>query len=171
MRRLALVTIALLLALPILRQSISSALVTRGDALLYLRDSAAKEKYRLALTIDSANSSAAERLVFAEFLSHDARELEDGVRVASFALIADPRDAGLRMDRALCLQLLKRYVQARVDFEVAGKQRGDVQALTLAAADARRTHDLIGARRLLLLAQRTDPAYLPVRTALSRVQR
>ncbi|MGB6986444.1 MAG: hypothetical protein WBD74_10770 [Candidatus Aquilonibacter sp.] len=168
LRRLAVATIAVLLATPIVRPAISSALVTRGDTMLYARDTRALEKYRLALTIDPANLDAADRYVFAAFLSRRRVELEEGVNLAGTVLTRDPRDAALRMDRALCLQLLRRYASARVDFEWVGKQRADVQALALAAADAGKTGDRVAAHGLLLVANRTDPSYIPVRSALAR---
>jgi tetratricopeptide (TPR) repeat protein len=168
LRRLIVVLTALLCAIPIVRPAISSALVTRGDAMLFARDPRAEEKYRLALAIDPANVVAADRYVFAAFLSRRPAELEAGVQLAGTVLVRDPRNAALRIDRALCLQILKRYAAARADFEWVGKQRGDVQALALAAADARRSGREADARRLLLLAHRVDPLYVPVRLALAR---
>jgi tetratricopeptide (TPR) repeat protein len=170
-RRLAVVALALVFAVPMLRPALSSALVTRGDALLYTRDERAKEKYRLALALDNANVSAADRYVFVAFLSHKRGELEDGIRLAGTVLARYPGDTTLRMDRALCLQLLRRYASARMDFERVGKERADVQALALAAADAKRLGDAAGAYRLLLLAQRIDATYVPVRIALARSRR
>lgn len=168
LRRLTLVLTALFSAIPIVRPAISSALVTRGDAMLFARDPRAQEKYRLAFAIDPSNIGAADRFVFAAFLSRKARELEDGVQLAGTVLARDPGNATLRMDRALCLHLLKRYATARADFEWVGKRRGNVQALALAAADARKCGRPEEARRLLLLAHREDPTYLPVRLALAR---
>jgi tetratricopeptide (TPR) repeat protein len=168
LRRIALALIAVLCTIPIVRPSISSALVTRGDAMLFARDPRAQEKYQLALAIDPANVDAADRYVFAAFLSRKASELEAGVQLAGTVLAHDPEDATLRMDRALCLQVLKRYAAARADFEWIGKHRGDVQALALAAADARNSGRQKDARRLLLLAHRVDPTYVPVRLALAR---
>lgn len=168
LRRFILVVTALLCATPLVRPSISSALVTRGDAMLYAHDPRAQEKYRLALTIDPGNADAADRFVFAAFLSRKAVELEAGVQLAAAVLAHDPKNANLRMDRALCLQLLKRYVAARADFEWVGRSRGDVQALALAAADARKSGRQDDARRLLLVANRIDPTYVPVRLAIAR---
>lgn len=166
LRRLALVTFALLCTAPIVRSAISSALMTRGDALLYARDTRALEKYRLALIVDPANLDAADRYVFAAFLSRQKVELEEGVNLAGAVLARNPGDAALRMDRALCLQLLRRYAAARVDFEWVGEQRADVQALALAAADARKMGEPATASRLLLLAYRADPHYAPVRALM-----
>jgi tetratricopeptide (TPR) repeat protein len=168
LRRLVLVGIALVLAAPLLRPAISSALVTRGDSLLYARDVRAKEKYRLALAVDPANVAAADHYVFFEFLSRDGHDLDDGISVATAMLTRNPGDTTLRMDRALCLQLRKRYAQARADFERVGEERGDVQALALAAADAERLGDAKATHRLLMLAHRIDPSYVPVLVALAR---
>jgi Flp pilus assembly protein TadD len=162
------VATALLLAAPILRPSLSSALVTRGDALLYARDSRAREKYSLAMWMDPGNTGAADRYVFAGFLTQEPSELEDASRVASLVLQSYPHDASVRMDRALCLQRLKRYRLAAQDFEQVGRERADVQALALAASDARISGDAAAARRLLFAAEHIDPSYLPVRIALER---
>ncbi len=170
-RRLVIAVLALAFAAPILRPAISSALVTRGDALLYARDGRAKEKYQLALAIDATNVTAADRYVFVAFLSRRRGEVEDGIRLATAVLARYPGDTTLRMDRALCLQLLRRYAAARIDFERVGEQRGDVQALALAAADAKRVGDAADAHRLLLVAHRIDEKYVPVRIALARSRR
>ena len=170
LRRLLLVLIALACAWPMLRPAISSALVTRGDALLYARDTRAQIKYRLALQIDPGNIVAADRYVFAAFLLRTNAELEDGVRVADLVLLNYPGAIRVRMDRALCLQRLRKYALAERDFERVGEQRGDVQALALAASDAARSSDSAKAKRLLRLAERIDPKYTPVRVALTRVR-
>ena len=170
LRRLTLVAIALACAYPMLRPAISSALVTRGDALLYARDSRAKIKYRLALQIDPGNVIAADRYVFAAFLERTSVALEDGVQVADLVLRDNPEATAVRMDRALCLQRLRKYTSAERDFERVGEERLDVQALVLAASDAARSWDSAKARRLLRLAERIDPRYAPVRVALTRVR-
>jgi len=170
LRRLALVAIALACAYPMLRSAISSALVTRGDALFYARDGRAKIKYRLALQIDPGNVIAADRYVFAAFLERTSVALEDGVEVAGLVLRDNPEATAVRMDRALCLQRLGRYGAAERDFERVGQERRDVQALALAASDAARSLDAAKAKRLLRLAERIDPRYTPVRVALARVR-
>ncbi len=169
LRRLALVAIALLGACPILRPAISSALVTRGDALLYARDNRAKIKYRLALQIDPGNVIAADRYVFATFLERTSAALEEGVQVAGLVLRDNPEATVVRMDRALCLQRLRRYAAAERDFERVGEERRDVQALALAASDAARSSDAAKAKRLLRQAERIDPRYAPVQLALARI--
>jgi tetratricopeptide (TPR) repeat protein len=120
------------------------------------------------LQIDPGNMVAADRYVFAAFLTRNRTELEDAVRVAGVVLRDNPEAAGVRMDRGLCLQLLRQYAGAERDFERVGKDRWDVQALALAASDAARTSDAAKAKRLLHLAERIDPKYTPVRVALAR---
>lgn len=170
-RRLLLVVTALLLAAPLLRPAMSSALVTRGDALLFVRDSRARAKYTLALRFDSGNTVAADRYIFSAFLSRKPSDLVDAVRVAAVVLRKRPDEAIVRMDRALCLQLLRQYALAAQDFELVGRERDDVQALALAAADQRLSGNTAKARQLLLVAQAIDPHYMPVRVALERGSR
>jgi Flp pilus assembly protein TadD len=171
LRRLLLVVTALLLAAPLLRPAMSSALVTRGDALLFARDARARAKYALALRFDPGNTVAADRYVFSAFLSRKPSQLEDAVGVAGAVLRKRPNEAILRMDRALCLQLLRRYALAARDFELVGRERHDVQALALAAADQRLGGNAAKGRQLLLIAATIDPHYMPVRVALERDRR
>ena len=168
LRRFVLVAAALILSVPLLRPAISSALVTRGDALLYANDARARDKYALALWFDGGNMVAADRYVFSAFLSREPNELASAVRIARVVLRAFPGNTAVRMDRALCLQLLRRYAQAERDFEAVGRERNDVQALALAASDARIIGNAAKARRLLAAAERIDPLYVPVRFALER---
>jgi Flp pilus assembly protein TadD len=170
-RKLLLVVTALLLAAPLLGSAMSSALVTRGDALLFARDPRARAKYALALRFDAGNTVAADRYVFSAFLSRTPSDVEDAVRVAGAVLRKAPNEAIVRMDRALCLQLLRRYVLAARDFELVGRERHDVQALALAAADQRLIGNAAKARQLLLIANTIDPHYMPVRVALERDSR
>ncbi|HTU68795.1 MAG TPA: tetratricopeptide repeat protein [Candidatus Baltobacteraceae bacterium] len=170
LRRFAVVTVALACAALTLRGALSSALVTRGDVLLYARGARARVMYRRALEVDPANLAAADRYVFAGFLSRRSGELRDAIETAGRVLQAYPHDTTLRMDRALCLQLLKNYDSAEREFERVGRERRDVEALALAAADARRTSSQ-SAISLLLLARSIDPRYLPVRAALARLRR
>jgi tetratricopeptide (TPR) repeat protein len=170
-RRLIVVATAVLLAAPVLRSALSSALVSRGDALLYARDARAREKYLLGLLVDPGNAAAADRYIFASFLSREPNELEDAIRVAGAVLQTHPQETSVRMDRALCLQVRKQYRLAARDFEEVGRERADVQALALAAADARIGGDMASARSLLSAAARIDPNYVPVRIALERSRR
>jgi tetratricopeptide (TPR) repeat protein len=170
LRRGALVTAALLLSTPLLRSSLSSAMVTRGDGLLYAGDGRAVAMYRRALFIDPRNDVAADRYAFAALLAHDPLQIEDGIRVATESLSARPHNTVLRMDRALCLQRIGRFREAEVDFERVGLENHDVQALAFAAADARKLRRFDRARTLLAFGERIDPNYLPIRHALAQVQ-
>jgi tetratricopeptide (TPR) repeat protein len=169
-RRTLLVATALLLSAPLLRSSISCALVTRGDGLLYARDARASVMYRRAVEVDPGNEVAADRYAFAALLSHRRSEVEDGIRIASLGLAAHPDDAALRMDRALCLQRMKRFASAETDFRRVALQTRNVQALAFAAADARKLLRPAQARELLLLAARVDPHYAPVQRDLREMR-
>ena len=166
-RRFLVVATALALAFPLLRPAISDALVSRGDALLYARDGAALEKYREAWQLDRNNADAADRYAFAAFLSR--RERSAAADAAGVTLAMHPREVRLRMDRALCLHALAKYGAASREFEEVGREARDVQAYALAAADAARMREVARARRLLSLAHRIDPQYLPVTRALGRL--
>ena len=170
-RRALLVVTALTLAAPLLRTSVASALVTRGDGLLYTRDARAAAMYRRALAIDPGDSVASDRYALSALLSHRKSIIEDGIRVLDLALVNHPEDATLRMDRALCLQKLKRYSLAEPDFERVGMENRNVEALAFAAADARKLSRISKARSLLLVASRIDPKYEPIRLALHGMKR
>jgi tetratricopeptide (TPR) repeat protein len=137
LRRLLLVAIALACTIPLVRGALASALVTRGDALLFAGDGRAQQKYRLALTLDPSDDEAADRYVFAAFLSHDRRRILAAVAIADAALRAHPADAALLADRGLCLHVLRRYAPAARDFARAGSISGDRLDLALAAAETR----------------------------------
>jgi Flp pilus assembly protein TadD len=133
------VVLALLLAAPLLRASVASALVTRGDALLFAHDERAASKYALALAIDRDDLDAADRLVFAAFLSRNVSQVEIALRVADATLLRHPQDGTMFADRGLCLQFLRRYALASRDFLQAGKLTGSRLDRAIAAADLRRT--------------------------------
>ncbi len=171
LRRALLVVTALVLAAPLLRASVASALVTRGDGLLYSQDARATVMYRRALAIDPNDNAAADRYAFSALLSRRKSVIEDGIRVLDVALSNHPEDDTLRMDRALCLQKLKRYDLAEPDFERVGIETRNVQALAFAAADARKLSRIGKSRSLLLAASRIDPKYEPIRLALRGMKR
>jgi tetratricopeptide (TPR) repeat protein len=169
LHRASLIAIALLLAIPLLRPALSSALVSRGDALLYARDPAATTMYRRAVDVDADDDLAADRYAFAALLSHRRSQVEDAIRVVGVALRSTPNDAKLRMDEALCLQTLKYYASAENDFAQVALQTNDVEAFLFAADDERKLSRIAIARRFLVDAVRIDPSYIPARLALRRI--
>jgi tetratricopeptide (TPR) repeat protein len=169
-RRLGLVLGAIVLAAILLRGSLSSALVSRGDALAYSGNAGrAAVMYRRALWFDAGNGAAVDRYVFAAIVSHDRRALGRGVDIASSYLLRNPGDATVRMDRALCFQRLQKRRAAAEDFELAGRALRDARALMFAALDERAMRERRGARRLLVLALEADPGFLPAKRALHAI--
>jgi hypothetical protein len=168
MRRFTVVGAALVISAICLHGSISSALLTRGDALLYMHDPRSQVMYRRAFDWDTRNIDAADRFVFGALLSHRRSAIDDGISLATRVLTADPSATSLRMDRALCLQVSRRYADAERDFEIVGRTSKNVQALAFAASDARLKDDLQRELALLELAARIDPGFVPVRLRLER---
>lgn len=168
-RRALLVFTAIATAALVLHVQLSSALVSRGDALAYSGStSRALVMYERATWFDRDNGSAADRLAFAAMLSHDPSRLHDGVRIASGFLARHPGDGTLLMDRALCEQRLGTLAAAAKDFERAGRARRDPSAMMFAALDERRLARIERSHVLLEEALAFDPSFAPARQALAR---
>ncbi|MDE2482417.1 MAG: hypothetical protein KGN02_09535 [bacterium] len=166
-RRAAVVLVAVAIACVVLRGSLSSALVTRGDDLTYRGDSAhARTIYRRALALDPENVTAADRLAFGEFVSHRRALVEDAIAVATAVLRRVPNATSVRMDRAIAYQLLKRYDAASSDFARVGASDGDTRAYVFAGLDALHAGDRRRARRYLTAALRLDVGQTVARRAL-----
>ncbi len=168
-RRAVLIAAALSASAVVLHAQLSSALVTRGDALAYWGSTPrARLMYERALWFDRDNGTAADRLVFAAMMSHEATLLREGVDVATDYLSRHPNDSALRMDRALCEQRLGRLAAAARDFEGAARARRDPSAMMFAALDERRLSRIGRSRLLLKAALAFDPSFAPARVALRR---
>lgn len=167
-RSLMLIAVACSATVLFAHRQLSTALVARGDALAYAGSAHALDIYRRALTFDATNTVAVDRLAFRALLSHDRAEMSEAVRMTSAVLRFRADASEVRMDRALCLQLLGRYAAALSDFESAGVSQRDPRALLFAADDARKLHRNAQAHRLLLAALVVDPHFGPARLALAR---
>lgn len=168
-RRLALVGLALGASTIMLHEQLSSALVTRGDALTYAGDlAAARTMYLRALWFDAGNGVAEDRYVFAAMATHEVRALAEAARLASAYLRDHPNDEVVRMDRALCEQRLGMTARAADDFERVGRTRGDARALMFAALDRSRAGRVQAARELLRTAIALDPTFTPARRSIAR---
>lgn len=166
LRRLAIVVIALSVSALLLRGSISSALVTRGDDLEASRNAPrAMQKYGLALWIDGSNVVAIDRFAFDAIRSHNKGALAAAIRAIDSS--SAPSDA-LMSDRALCFHLLGRYRLAADGFERVGRDAHDARALLFAALDLIRVHQRSRARALLVQAVAYEPGFVPARAALQR---
>lgn len=163
-----LIAIACVVTVLLAHRQLSAALVARGDALAYAGSSRALDMYRRALIFDAANAVAVDRLAFRALLSHDPRRMREAVRMTSNVLRSRAGAWELRMDRALCLQMLGRYDAALSDFEATGQSQRDPQALLFAAIDARKLHRTMQAHRLLVAALVADAHFEPARRALAR---
>ena len=170
-RSLVLIAVACGVTGLLAHRQLSTALVARGDALAYSGSARALDMYRRALILDPANTVAVDRLAFRALLSHDPAQMHEAVRMTSTILRSRADAWEVRMDRALCLQLLGRYAAALSDFEATGLSRRDPRALLFAADDARKLHRTVQAHRLLLAALVADPHFGPARLALVREKR
>ncbi len=168
-RRCVLAALGVAGAAAVLRPQISSALVVRGDEMLYMsRPSRALVFYHRALFFDSNNVTAADRYVFVSMMTHRRRVLEGAVAVASSFLQRHGGDVTILMDRALCNRFLGRERAAEVDFVRAGLGRAGAPALVFAGFAALREGSRERARHWWRIALQERPGYAPARRALQR---
>lgn len=168
-RRVGLIMIALVLSSVLLRSQLASALVTRGDDLVFWgNERAAVAKYELALRIDPNSSTAADRFAFAAIRMHHPVLLRQAVRFIDIPLARHPSDPILELDRALCLHALGSYSEAAAAFFAVGLRTHDARALMFAALDLERIHRGAEARALLRSAVAFDPGFMPARHDLLR---
>lgn len=119
-RRLFIAICALSASALMMRSTLASALINRGDGLFaYGAPGAAKEYYRRAMTLDDSNSTALDRYVFVMIQHRDRKAVQQAVRIETNYLLKHPGDAVILGDRGLCLLELRQYRAARKDFERA----------------------------------------------------
>ena len=168
-RRFALASTGLAISAALLRGQLADALVTRGDEFLYrARPTEALKYYVRALTVDSTDAIAIDRLLFVSQLVRSREGTESGIRLATHYLRAHPEDDVLRMDRAMALRADGRHADALADFERVGKSVRDGRALTFAGFEA----DALGWRKdavsLWRAAEKQAPGLPAPRHALQR---
>lgn len=167
-RRACVAAFALAASAVLFRSQVADALVVRGDDFLYRGDrAAALLHYKRALSIDGHSEAAADRFVFIEMQQRTGKSLRDAVAVSTVALSAQPHDAVLLADRALCLLLLRRYDAARSDFESAARINDDARYYTFAGWASFHAGNLIAARALWRAALRADPRFRAASMALA----
>lgn len=170
-RRFALAFVGIAASAALLRGPISDALVARGDALLYrARPSDALRMYRRALRVDARNAVAADRFAFVALTTDSRAAVREGVRWTSAILTHDPKNATLRMDRALAYRRLGAQSQALADFARVGAATGDPRALAFAGYAALRVGDRRQARRLWRASLRRSPGFIPALDGLRRLR-
>ncbi len=168
-RRIALVAVAAGATAIVLRGTLASALVTRGDEMLYAgQRMRALAFYRRALLVDENDADAVDRYVFLSMTLHRADALRRAVAVATRFLTIRPADARVRFDRALCEWRLKRAPQAERDFVAVARVKRDARAYVFAGYAAAATGAQERARQWWRAALALDAAYAPARRALSR---
>lgn len=167
-RRIAIATVALVIAAGGFRAQVASALVTRGDDALRGGDRAAAMRYYYrSLAIDSQSPRAADRIAFYLGTRHEAGDAQAAIAIATRALGRVPDDPALLADRGLSEQRLGRWRAAERDFGHAGAAGRDARYDHLAGRVALRLGDVADARRFFARALRVDPAFDPARAALA----
>ncbi len=167
--RILLTTVAILFAALLLRGQLSSALVTRGDALAYWgAHNDARVMYARALAFDETNRIAADRYAFAAAISNNSDAIRGGIEVASRYLTRFPDDGVVLMDRALCYQHQGKLAAAIADFQRSGRIERDPRAFMFAALDERALHHASRARAFFRTAIVVDPQFTPARFRAAR---
>ena len=167
LRRFGIAGIALVVSTLVLRVPLSSALISRGDDMLYQGDTArALSFYRRALTFNSQDEVAADRFAFVSMTLHRPTNLREAIAVATRFLNVAPSDSVLRMDRALCEWRLRNDRAAESDFGMVGVQRNDPRALVFAGYAALRDGKGADARRWWRAALGIRARYVPALRAL-----
>jgi tetratricopeptide (TPR) repeat protein len=169
-RRIAIALLALTVSALLVRGSIASAMVTRGDDLGRAGDGArAIALYRRALMVDPRSAVAADRLTFALIMHGGSETARKAYAVAEDALRYAGADALLLADRGFAAERLGRWGDAERSFLLAARAARDPRYFHLAAQMARRGNDNAAARRHLRAAIALDSGYLPARAALRRL--
>ncbi|MGR4065145.1 MAG: hypothetical protein ACLQPV_06825 [Vulcanimicrobiaceae bacterium] len=168
-RNAAVAAFAASVAGALVRDQIASALVARGDELLYRSSVAASiAYYRRAVTIAPSSAAAVDRLAFAATLLRDRNSLQEAAISTSRYLEEHPADDAIRADRAFVLRLLGQYARAAGDFAIAGTRRHDPRLLALAGYSELRAGDRRSARRDWIEALAVDASFRPAALALAR---
>jgi len=181
LRRLAVASMSLALAVVLFHGNVASALVTRGDDVLRAGDvEGAVRYYARAARLDGGSLVAADRLAFFLLMRRRAGDaarayaIVDAVlraRAASFERGDAASTSSLLADRALAALRLGNVRAAEHDFTAAAAAAGDPRYAFLAAHAATRRGDRAAAREHLRAALRFDASYAPARSLLARLGR
>lgn len=138
-RRFFLAWIALALATIVLHERCADLLVLRGDGELAVgHPGYAHALYARALWFRPLAQTAAERLVFSDLEDGGVDRLHEAMRISAVALKAEPKNAALWTDRALCASRLGDDRAAEDAYAHAGNLTHDGKLLYLSALAAHR---------------------------------
>lgn len=155
----------------VLRPALSSALVSRGDALTFQGQTRhALAVYSRAIALDGNDAVALDRYLFSALLVHDDGALREAVAAGERYMRRHPQALSVEFDVALDEQRLHRYGAAAAHFEATGSRTHDPAAFVFAALDVAASQPA-RAIRLLHAALRMDPAFAPARRDLTILAR
>jgi tetratricopeptide (TPR) repeat protein len=138
-RRFILACIALVLATLVLHERCADVLVLRGDGELAAgRADRAHAFYARALWFHPRAQTAAERLMFSDLEDGGVDRLHEAMKISVNALAAEPKNASLWTDRALCASRLGDDREAEEAYAHAGHITHDSKLLYLSALAAHR---------------------------------
>jgi tetratricopeptide (TPR) repeat protein len=166
-RRIGVAAFAVVLGLTIMRAQLATALTVRGDTFLYRGNAMlARTFYERALWIDRDCELAAKRLAFVTLSRPSETTLGRVVEVLDEQLARDPTATELRIERAFCLEHLRRYDRAGDDFLTVASRTRSAKYYLLAGWEKWRSGEHNDAHRYWRAALRIDPGYTPARMAL-----
>ncbi|MHB8441898.1 MAG: hypothetical protein ACYDBM_07595 [Candidatus Tyrphobacter sp.] len=153
----------------LLHAQLASAMVTRGDDMLYQsKVEAAMKFYARALLLDPGSATAMDRYAFVAIMMQRRSLLLLAVRKLTAFLRGPRMSETLVLDRALCERALGQYAAAEQDFVTAGMLGRDARALVFAGYAALRLGSRERARLWWRLALEARRRYVPALRALAR---
>lgn len=160
--------IAIAVTALLLHAQLASAMLTRGDDMLYQsKPESALRFYARALLFDPGDATAMDRYAFVSMTTHRRRLLQIAVRKMDAFLRGPRMNSVLVLDRALCERALGRYAAAEGDFVTAGMLDRDARALVFAGYAALRLGSRERARLWWRLALGVRSGYVPAMRALA----
>jgi len=169
-RRLTLAAIGIGVSALLLHSQLSESLITRGDEYAYRGNlHRSSEMYHRALWLDPNNEIAVDRIAFNALLTHHRDMASNAIATITAFLSQHAASSTILMDRAMLLQIARRYRAAEHDFAVVGREMRDPRALTFAGFAAYHVGAVQRARQHWRDAIAIDPAFVPARRAMERI--
>jgi hypothetical protein len=120
------------------------------------------------MRLDPNSEVAVDRFVFFGIQERSAEVLNESAAVASSYIATHPEDGLVRVDRALCFEILKRHGAAATDFAIAASRLHSAKYYTFAGWARYRAGDRREARMLWNSALSIQRAYRPALRALQK---